>query len=233
MRLKERVLRLNEQLTGSRLLRGMACLGGVRCDWNDAQLNTIAAFVNDLRPEFASLVELIHQSSSTRDRLETTGILKPATARDLGVVGIAGRASGFNHDLRRDFPHAAYDQVTFAVPVYQQGDVLHRMQVRVDEVRDSLSILDQIAENLPGGPLRTEISDLSPGAVALGYTEGWRGEIFHWVRIGENNRLARCKIKDPSLQNWPALSEAILGNIVPDFPVVNKSFNLSYSGTDR
>ena len=233
MRLKERVLRLNEQLTGSRLLRGMACLGGVRFDWNDDLLKAISSFVEELRPEFASLVELIQQSSSTRDRLETTGILKPDTARDLGVVGIAGRASGFDHDLRRDFPHAAYDQVTFAVPVYQEGDVLHRMQVRIDEARDSMSILEQIVEKLPTGPLRVPLPTLAPGAVALGYVEGWRGEIFHWVRVGENNRLSRCKIKDPSLQNWPALSEAILGNIIPDFPVVNKSFNLSYSGTDR
>ena len=72
-----------------------------------------------------------------------------------------------------------------------------------------------------------------PDRVALGYVEGWRGEIFHWIRTAPGNRLARCKVKDPSLQNWPALSEAILGNIIPDFPVVNKSFNLSYSGTDR
>jgi Ni,Fe-hydrogenase III large subunit len=78
-----------------------------------------------------------------------------------------------------------------------------------------------------------KVPTLPPNATALGYVEGWRGEIFHWIRTAANNRLARCKVKDPSLQNWPALSEAILGNIIPDFPVVNKSFNLSYSGTDR
>jgi len=86
---------------------------------------------------------------------------------------------------------------------------------------------------MPQGALRVTMPPLSTGAVALGYSEGWRGEIFHWIRAAGPNRLARCKIKDPSLQNWPALSEAILGNIIPDFPVVNKSFNLSYSGTDR
>ena len=149
------------------------------------------------------------------------------------MVGLAGRASGFDHDLRRDFPHAAYDQVKFTVPVYQEGDVLHRMQVRIDEVRQSLSIIEQIVAALPNGPVRVKVPALPANAVALGYAEGWRGEIFHWIRTDANNRLARCKIKDPSLQNWPALSEAILGNIVPDFPVVNKSFNLSYSGTDR
>ncbi len=233
MRLKERVLRLNEHLTGNRLLRGMACPGGVLSDWNAEQIQRLLSFGRELRPEFESLVELIRESSATRDRLETTGRLKPETARDLGVVGIAGRASGFAHDLRRDFPHAAYDQVNFTVPLYQEGDVLRRMQVRIDEVRQSLSILQQLAPNLPTGPIQVKLPPLPPNQIALGYVEGWRGEIFHWVRTGPNNRLARCKIKDPSLQNWPALSEAILGNIIPDFPVVNKSFNLSYSGTDR
>ena len=233
MRLKERVLRLNEQLTGHRLLRGMAELGGVRCDWTSAQFEAIRIFLRDLRPEFESLVALIRDSSSTRDRLETTGILTPETARDLGVVGIAGRASGFGHDLRRDFPHAAYEGLTFAVPLYREGDVLRRMQVRIDEVREALSIIEQVLARLPEGPVRVTLPALPAHQVALGYVEGWRGEIFHWIRTGAEGRLARCKVKDPSLQNWPALSEAILGNIVPDFPVVNKSFNLSYSGADR
>jgi Ni,Fe-hydrogenase III large subunit/Ni,Fe-hydrogenase III component G len=233
MRLKERLLQLNERLTGNRLLRGMASLGGVRFDWDREQRNAILQVIDWLRPEFDSLVELIRASSSTRDRLETTGILKPSIAHDLGVVGIAGRASGFNHDLRRDFPHAAYDQVSFTVPVYQQGDVLRRMQVRIDEVRQAFSIIEQLLSKLPESPIRVPVPPLPPNTVALGYVEGWRGEIFHWIRAAGDNRLARCKIKDPSLQNWPALSEAILGNIIPDFPVVNKSFNFSYSGVDR
>ena len=233
MRLKEMVLRLNEELTGNRLLRGLAWPGGVRCDWDPAQVQSLGDFARRLRPQFESVVELIRDSSSTRDRLETTGILKPRIAADLGIVGIAGRASGFDHDLRRDFPHAGYDQVRFSVPVFQEGDVLRRMLVRVEEVRQSLGILEQLAAGFPSGPTRVPVPPLVPGAAALGYVEGWRGEIFHWIRAGENQRLARCKIKDPSLQNWPALSEAILGNIVPDFPVVNKSFNLSYSGADR
>jgi len=233
MRLKESVLRLNGQLTGNRLLRGMACPGGVRFDWSAEQIEAILTLIGDLRPAFESLVDLINESSSTRDRLETTGVLKPKTARDLGITGLAGRASGFNGDLRRDFPNAAYDQAQFTVPVYQEGDVLRRMQVRIDEVRQSFSIIEQVLARLPQGAMQVKLPDLQPGAVALGYVEGWRGEIFHWVRAAGPQRLARCKIKDPSLQNWPALSEAILGNIIPDFPVVNKSFNLSYSGTDR
>jgi Ni,Fe-hydrogenase III large subunit len=135
--------------------------------------------------------------------------------------------------LRRDFPHAAYDRVKVNVPVYQAGDVEHRLRVRVDEVRESLMLIGQWVSTLPAGPRCIEVGQLPPDRVALGYVEGWRGEVFHWIRTAPGNRLARCKVKDPSLQNWPALSEAIIGNIIPDFPVVNKSFNLSYSGNDR
>jgi Ni,Fe-hydrogenase III large subunit/Ni,Fe-hydrogenase III component G len=233
MRLKDRVMRLNEHLTGNRLLKGMARLGGVRFDWAEDQLEPLRRLPGQLRPEFDSLMELIADSTGTRDRLERTGTLKPETARNFGVVGIAGRASGFNHDLRRDIPHAFYDQTQFKVPVFTEGDVLRRLEVRRVEVGESLSIIRQTLERLPAGPVFVPIDEVPAGRVALGYVEGWRGEIYHWIRTAPGNRLARCKIKDPSLQNWPALSEAILGNIIPDFPVVNKSFNLSYSGTDR
>jgi Ni,Fe-hydrogenase III large subunit/Ni,Fe-hydrogenase III component G len=233
MRLKESVLRLNEDLTGNRLLRGMACPGGVRFDFDAGQLRALAALVDQFEKEFKELVELIRSNSGTRDRLETTGVLKPEVAANLGIVGIAGRASGFDHDLRRDFPHAFYDQVQFTVPVFSEGDVQRRMVVRREELFQSFGILRQTLENLPAGPIATKFGELPPDRVALGYVEGWRGEIFHWIHTAPGNRLARCKVKDPSLQNWPAMTEAILGNIIPDFPVVNKSFNLSYSGTDR
>jgi len=200
MRLKERVLRLNEQLTGSRLLRGMAALGGVRFDWDAGQIEAIRQCVAWLRPEFESLVGLIRESSSTRDRLETTGILKPQTARDLGVVGVAGRASGFDHDLRRDFPHAAYDGLSFAVPVYQEGDVLRRMQVRIDEVEQALAIIEQLVAKLPEGATRVDVPAPPADQVALGYVEGWRGEIYHWIRTaadapwpGARSKTRRCR----------------------------------------
>jgi Ni,Fe-hydrogenase III large subunit len=233
LRLKESVLRMNEQLTGHRLLRGMACPGGVRFDFDAAQLRGLAGLVDEFEKEFKDLVQLIRSNSGLRDRLETTGALKPEVARSLGIVGIAGRASGFDHDLRRDFPHDFYDQVQFTVPVFTEGDVRRRMVVRSMELFQSFRILRQVMEKLPAGPIVAKLDEVPPDRVALGYVEGWRGEIFHWVHTAPGNRLARCKVKDPSLQNWPALTEAILGNIIPDFPVVNKSFNFSYSGTDR
>ena len=140
-RLKERLVSLNEQLTGNRLLRGMVCVGGVRRGWVPSQVSSLRAAIADFTNEFQDLVALIDSSESTRDRLEQTGILRPEKAKDLGIVGVAGRASGMDLDVRRDHPYAAYSRYSFRVPVYEVGDVSHRMQVRMDEVSESLSIL--------------------------------------------------------------------------------------------
>jgi len=232
-RLREMLFGLNEELTGNRLLRGMVCIGGVRRMWDDGQVSRLHRTLERFAVEFRQLVKMINASDSTRDRLERTGILQPEKARDLGIVGVAGRASGIDLDVRRDHPYAAYQRVNVEPPIYQTGDVFHRMQVRIDEVPASLKMIREFA----GPPLTGEpcspVPSIPAGRCALGAVEGWRGEIFHWVRVGRDNRIERCKIKDPSLNNWPALVEAVQGNIVPDFPVINKSFNLSYSGTDR
>ena len=232
-RLRETILSLNEELTGSRLLRGMVCPGGVRQDWTPSQIEECMSVLKLFEPEFEDLMNMIEASDSTRDRLERTGILHPDKARDLGIVGLAGRASGIDRDVRRDHPYAAYGSLTFQVPVYPEGDVLRRMQVRVDEIRQSLGLIRAAVPHLRPGPRQVPLPPLPADCCALSAVEGWRGEILHWIRTGPQNRLERVKIKDPSLNNWPALVEAVQGNIVPDFPVINKSFNLSYSGTDR
>jgi Ni,Fe-hydrogenase III large subunit/Ni,Fe-hydrogenase III component G len=232
-RLRESVMRLNESLSGSRLLRGMAAIGGVRRDWSGAQVDGLRAAVERIEPAFDSLVGLVKSSDSTRDRLERTGVLLPETAAALGIVGVGGRASGVDLDVRRDHPYAAYDRYPPVVPVYREGDVLRRMQVRIDEVKESLRIVRAAAGDLPAGAWCAPPRSIPPDRCALGAVEGWRGEILHWVRTAPDNRLERCKIKDPSVNNWPALVEAVKGNIIADFPVINKSFNLSYSGTDR
>jgi Ni,Fe-hydrogenase III large subunit/Ni,Fe-hydrogenase III component G len=232
-RLKEMLVGLNEKLTGNRLLRGMVCVGGVRRGWDAVQLVSLRAEIDAFASEFQDLVALIDSSESTRDRLEQTGLLRPEKAKDLGIVGVAGRASGVDLDVRRDHPYAAYGRYSFHVPVYQVGDVNHRMQVRVDEVKESLGIIRSAAEESLHGEFRAQIPPIPADRCALSAVEGWRGEIIHWIRTGPNNHLERCKIKDPSLSNWPALVEAVQGNIIADFPVINKSFNLSYSGTDR
>jgi Ni,Fe-hydrogenase III large subunit len=211
----------------------MVSVGGVRRNWNPEQVRRLQTTLDVIEREFGDLVTLVQSSDSTRDRLERTGILRPDKAKMLGIVGVGGRASGIDLDVRRDHPYEAYAQFPLRVPVYDGGDVWHRMQVRIDEVKESIGIIRAAAGELPGGPNAAPPQPVPPGRCALSAIEGWRGEIIHWVRTAPNNRLERCKIKDPSVNNWPALVEAVQGNIIADFPVINKSFNLSYSGTDR
>jgi Ni,Fe-hydrogenase III large subunit/Ni,Fe-hydrogenase III component G len=232
-RLRDYLMGIGEDLTGSRLLRAMICPGGVRRPWDREQLAHALDQLAHFLPDFDRLIDIVESSDSTRDRLERTGILHSDKARDLGIVGVGGRASGQDLDVRRDHPYAAYSALKIAVPIYHEGDVLRRVQVRIDEVRESLRLIREAAARLEFGPYRTPMPPLPEDRYALATVEGWRGEILYWVRAASGNRIARCKVKDPSLNNWPALVEAVQGNIVPDFPVINKSFNLSYSGTDR
>ncbi len=177
---------------------------------------------------------LLIDSGSFTDRVDGTGKLPTEAARDLGVTGLAARASGIDEDLRRDHPHDAYDTMRFDVPVEEGGDVRARLMVRAREVEQSLGILNQALETLPDSPLRSPIPDGLPAfSAALGWAEGWRGPCLHWVETDAYGALTRVKVTDPSFRNWPGLARAVPGNIVPDFPVINKSFNLSYSGNDR
>jgi Ni,Fe-hydrogenase III large subunit len=166
------------------------------------------------------------------DRLEGTGRLFTTTAAAHGVRGYVARASGVDRDVRRDHPFAAYGDLTFDVPVLTSGDVKARTIVRVDEVRQSARLIQQAIEKLPGGPVSVPVSALPPFEPAFSLVEGWRGAIMHWVMAGADRRLYRVKVVDPSFFNWRPLSYALQGNIVPDFPLCNKSFNQSYSGND-
>jgi Ni,Fe-hydrogenase III large subunit/Ni,Fe-hydrogenase III component G len=232
--LREGLIRAQERLFGSRLLRGTVALGGVKCDLTLEGRKELLAHLERLEREFEDLVKLLIDSGTFTDRVDGTGILETQVARDLGVVGIVGRASGLDLDLRRDQPHDAYSGLRFVVPVEEGGDVRARLMVRAREVEQSLSILRQVLENVPEGPVLRPLPDALPaGSSALGWAEGWRGECLHWICTDDQGRLARVKVTDPSSKNWPAIVRAVPGNIVPDFPVINKSFNLSYSGNDR
>ena len=170
-RLKETMVTLNEQMTGSRLLRGMVCVGGVRRGW-DAQLNTLRDTLDSFAREFRDLISLIDSSESTRDRLEQTGILRPDKARDLGIVGVGGRASGVDLDVRRDHPYAAYPRYSFRVPVYQAGDVWHRMQVRIDEVNESIGIVRKAMADGLQREFRVPVPAIPSDRCALSAVEG-------------------------------------------------------------
>ncbi len=233
--LKEELLRLNEILTGSRLLHGMARIGGVTryIEDNPEKRDVIRATLGKVEPAFDTLIEWTLSTSSVLDRLETTGILLEKDARQLGVVGIAARASGIGRDLRRDHPHLIYPFLEYKPVVYKEGDVFARFKVRVDEVAKSLEIIKRLLGQHHGESIVKPIKTLPASSSALGYVEGWRGEIVHWVMTDQTGNIYRWKITDPSIHNWRAVSLAVCGNIVPDFPVINKSFNLSYSGNDR
>jgi Ni,Fe-hydrogenase III large subunit len=232
--LRESLVSLQERLFGSRLLRGTVALGGVKCELTVGRRKELLAHLQGLEHEFDDLITLLIDSGSFTDRVDATGILTRRAARDLGIVGMAARASGLDLDLRRDQPHDAYSGMQFEVPVEEGGDVRARLMVRAREVEQSLFILRQALEELPEGHVVARLPETLPAASsALGWAEGWRGECLHWIQTGEGGRIARVKVTDPSFKNWPALVQAVPGNILPDFPVINKSFNLSYSGNDR
>jgi len=233
--LKEQFLQLHEILTGSRLLRGVATIGGVRrgIEETAAKREAFRKTIKEGRKAFEDLIGLSLTSSSVLDRFETTGQLSRKHAHRLGVVGIAGRASGVDRDARRDHPHCAYPYLQFKTALYTEGDVMARFNVRVDEVRQSFELLKQLEHQQVGKPHLAAGYSIPAGKYSLGYVEGWRGEIVHWVMTDKEGNIYRWKITDPSFHNWRALEVAVRNNIIPDFPVINKSFNLSYSGNDR
>jgi Ni,Fe-hydrogenase III large subunit len=232
MRLREDLLRLNARLVGHRLLRGALVPGGVTIDFDALQSSETRDFVTRIISEFDQIVELATSNGLVLDRLHGTGRLNPQTARDMQVVGVPARASGIDEDARRDHPFAGYAALPPRVVVHNEGDVWARMMVRVEEAREAARLIVSALEALPEGPLVVPLDNLPEGDGAFGLVEGWRGPIWHWIVAGKNNSLRRVKIKDPSFANWPALNYAILENIVPDFPLINKSFNLSYAGND-
>jgi Ni,Fe-hydrogenase III large subunit len=232
-RMKERLMQLADRLTGSRFLRGVNVVGGAAIDLNQARLDEVRGEVDAIDDDFGELSAIVFGNASLTDRLESTGVLSEQIAWDHGVMGVVGRASNIDRDVRRDRPFAAYADLAFRVPVFNYGDVRARVRVRIDEVKESISIIRQVCERIPSGEVRAAIpGPPETGQWALGAVEGWRGEILCYVMAGEHGMIHRCKVRDPSFVNWPAIQFAVLGNIIPDFPLINKSFNLSYAGTD-
>lgn len=232
-RMKERIMQLNDRLIGSRFLRGVMQVGGVSWDVDRNALSNIVQEVNGIQTDFSEVGAIIFANASLTDRLETTGVLTEQIAWDHAVMGVVGRASGRDCDLRRDRPFAAYDELPVNVSLYRYGDVRARLRVRGDEIHESIRLIREICNRIPDGPIANEPSELgTPGDWALAAVEGWRGEILYMVMAGEDGRIKRCKVRDPSFVNWPAIQWAVPGNIIPDFPLINKSFNLSYAGND-
>ena len=230
---KERVLRLNATISGHRYLFGMNVPGGMSRNISEQGQRAIRELVVALRRDLKTLNRLLLASSSHRDRLETTGILSQEDARTYGAVGPIARASGIDRDLRRDHPYAAYAGVDFDVPVFQEGDALARVRTRLEETIQSLAIIDQVLERLPGGQVCIAMPPLPPGRSASGWAESARGESVHWILVGPDRTLQRYRVRPASFANWQVFSLAVPGhNILTDFPIIEQSFGLSFAGAD-
>jgi Ni,Fe-hydrogenase III large subunit len=231
--LKEEWQRLNERLFGHRFLRGICRIGGVRRDLNAEAVVDAMKTLRGLFSLYQRFVELFTTTDSFTERMHRTGVVPTSAARDLGAVGVAARASGLDVDARRDHPHAAYPGLRVPVVVKTTGDARARADVRIDEAFGSFRLAREILEGLPAGPLAAEVGAIPPDRTALGVTESVQGENIHWVRTDGQGRIDRYRIRAAAYCNWPIVALAVPGNMVPDFPLINKSFELCYACLDR
>jgi Ni,Fe-hydrogenase III large subunit/Ni,Fe-hydrogenase III component G len=248
--LKERMMQLNSKISGNRLLFGVNRIGGVGIDLDDEKLAMIKYTIQIVQEDFERIVLMLRAKSSVTDRLRNTGIVSKKVAFDLGLVGVVARAAGLDVDTRRDHPYAAYTTVSidthhntpqnlmeYKVNLEKRkGDALGRFEVRVEEVMDSLRMIGEIVSSLHDDKTLAAadtLEKLEPYGHALGYAESHRGQTIHWLMVGEDcDSLFRYKVRTASFVNWPGIEQAVLSDIVPDFPVINKSLDLSYSGND-
>jgi Ni,Fe-hydrogenase III large subunit/Ni,Fe-hydrogenase III component G len=232
--LREEVLRQNEKLTGSRFLKGIMVPGGLKTDLPDKSLKRLPVFLKKFSHMFEQAFERAIASSSLIDRFATTGRIKRELISPLNLTGPLARASGSPADIRLDKPYGAYKNFAPKLSVRKKGDVLSRFEVKADEIRASVNLILRFLEKMPEGPICAEY-DYDSGTQARGYSfalvEAPRGQNLHWVYL-KNGVVDRYKVRTASFCNWQAIEHAVIGNIVPDFPLINKSLNLSYAGTD-
>ncbi len=232
IRLKENVLRMNAKLFGHRYLMDCVIPGGVACDLDRAGLDAIHDECKELEREVRLMKDIYDDHSGLQDRFLTCGRLTPSTAEKLGVIGLAGRASGQIWDLRVQARPTPYDALEVRMKTHKNGDVAARVNLRFDEIFESLRLIRAILGRAAAGEIASTLPAVPPEGMGLGWAEGWRGESVVALESGADGRIRNCHAHDPSWQNWPALAFAVINNIVPDFPLINKSFNLSYSGCD-
>ncbi len=231
-RLKEELLRSMQGTIGQRYLLDAVVPGGTAFDLTDPDAAALRAAVERVGRSVLELRRIYDEHAGVRDRFVGAGQVTPELARRLGLTGLAGRASGQDLDLRADCPWPPYDDLRPAKCVLQDGDVAARVAVRFDELQESCGLIGTILSNLPRGATRATVEPPATPALAIGLIEGWRGPVLVALESTAGGGIRRCHPHDPSWQNWPVLEHAIIGNIVPDFPLINKSFNLSYSGHD-
>jgi Ni,Fe-hydrogenase III large subunit len=232
--LREQVLRASDAAFGHRLMMDRIVPGGVSQDIAEGGRASIADAVGRIRKAFPNLVENYDETNSLQDRMVGTGTVRPEWVERFAAGGFVGRACGRAFDARRWAGYAPYDRLAFDVPVFTEGDVNARVWVRIREVEQSLALIDQLLEGVPAGAWRRELEPavFAAGPEGAALVEGFRGDVFVWVRLGSDGSVAGCHFRDPSWFQWPLLEAAVEGNIVADFPLCNKSFNCAYSGHD-
>jgi len=231
-RLREDWQRLSKVAFGHRFMMDAIVPGGVAADTPPAALDQIRRQCEDIERDVRGMKIVYDEHAGLQDRFLTTGLVAPELAARLGLTGLAGRASAQAFDLRCDHPWMPYERFDVAMATHHSGDVAARVAVRFEETFESLRLIRALCDGLPGDGTRAELQPKATTSRGAGWVEGWRGEILVVLEIAADSRIVRCHCHDPSWQNWPVLEHAVIGNIVPDFPLINKSFNLSYSGHD-
>ena len=228
---------LADLLCGVRMLRNVNCIGGVRKEFIEGKEEEIKNRLSDIKKELKDIAKIIKHNGLFLDRVEHTGILQKKIADDLNATGPGGRASGVNYDVRTAFPYAAYDKLSIKIPNYIEGDVKSRMNTKIGEALTSIELIIEAIDKMPKGILRAEgvketLAALPENKLGIGIVESPRGEDVHVLISGKDGHIGRYKVRTASFCNWQAFVHAVNGNVVPDFPLINKSFNLSYSGND-
>lgn len=234
-RLRELIMQINERLTGSRFLRGVNIMGGVTKDIDDQEKNKLSKDLVNIIKDFSEIIGVAEDDVSFLNRLKGTGVLSYEIAKYRGAVGIAAKAVGIQIDARVDFPYAAYNELNLdKIETENSGDVYARFSVRIKESYASIDIIQRALRQLPKGSINAPFSNgvLKNNALAISIVEGWRGEIVYFLATDGHGNLNRVVPRDPSFINWALIRNVSLGSVVPDFPLINKSFNLSYSGND-
>jgi Ni,Fe-hydrogenase III large subunit len=225
-------LNASAEICGNRFGRGLLVPGGVRFDLGADAARALAARVRASWERAKDAAALLLESPSSRARLEGTGTVSRETALQLGLVGPSARASGLDRDVRRDHAHGIYRFAHVPVTTADGGDVLARALLRLLESERSAEFVATQLDNLPEGPARDATGPLAPRSLVVSLVEGWRGEIAHVAVTDERGRFERYKVKDPSFHDWFGLAMALRDGQISDFPLCNKSFNLSYAGHD-
>jgi len=228
--LEERAKQLNTRLSGSRFLRSLLTIGGLRRDLSPQ--GWLSQELDKLQDAFARYAKHMESTASHLDRLITTGKLDRRTAFDQGATGPVERASGIDRDLRRDHPYAAYQEIPPLVAVREAGDAHARAQVRMAEVNASISLIQSALDMMPTGPVRADYA-ITPSSEGLGWTESPRGTLFYAVHIGADGKLARVKIKSPSFSNWRVFPFTVHDSNMMDYAINEASFGLTIAGCDR